>query len=522
MNRTTTRLAAAAGCAISACAMAANTPDQTGAPRIEVSEDGRLVVNLATSVREPSGVVTTRGGDVPYPLVPDQEVNLRRQIGGVVIADMNGDGNNDVVACVYTSNSFPPYTEFQDMIFYGTGSGINTTPGWVSNEATHTADILVGDINNDTFNDIVVVHGGALRTDNVRAYFGSASGPSTAAGFISASSPNAWGTAGALMDIDNDNDLDLVTTNQGTSTSPDRPVMLFRNNGATFDPINVWSSTESNSQSGVDAADINGDGYMDLAVARRTSDPSCVYLNDGSGLPEGIPSVTVPPDPSFPAGTDDRGAVFADFTMNGVKDLFFNSRSDHGRLYAVTPTTLTLYQETTPPFDSPQETRVADVDGDGDMDLAEIHFSDGRTHIYINRNGVLDSTPTWTYDASEVGNSLAFGDLNNDGHPDLVTAYGGDVCLRVFLAVVPDCPGDLTTTGGGNPGVPDGTVDLADLLYFVNAWDADLGSPTPNPGSIADTTTTGGGDPGVPDGNVDLSDLLYYVNEWEGGLSQCP
>ncbi len=522
MSRTTTRLVAAAGCALSACALAATPPGTHTSSIVEVSEDGRLVVEFERDLREPSVHVTTRGGDAPYPLVPDQEVMLRRQVGGVAIADMDGDGNNDVVACVYISNSFPPYTEFQDMIFYGTGAGINTIPGWVSNDATHSADVLIGDLNNDSFNDVVVVHGGGLRTDNVRVYFGSMSGPSTAAGFVSTSSPNAWGTAGALVDIDNDNDLDLVTTNQGTSTSPDRPVMLFRNDGSTLLATNVWSSTESNSQSGVDAADINGDGFMDLAVARRTSDASCVYLNTGAGLPEGIPSVTVPPDPSFPGGTDDRGAVFADFTMNGVKDLFFNSRTDHGRLYTVTPTTLTLYQETTPPFDSPQETRVADVDGDGDMDLAEIHFSDGRTHIYINRNGVLDGTPTWTYDASEVGNSLAFGDLNNDGRPDLVTGYGGDICLRVFFAVVPDCPGDLTTTGGGAPGVPDGSVDLADLLYFVNAWDADLGSPTPNPGSIADVTTTGGGDPGVPDGNVDLSDLLYYVNDWEVGLAQCP
>ncbi len=90
------------------------------------------------------------------------------------------------------------------------------------------------------------------------------------------------------------------------------------------------------------------------------------------------------------------------------------------------------------------------------------------------------------------------------------------------LAGIEPCQGDLTTTGGALDGVPDGTVDLSDLLFFVNAWDADLGSPTPNPGSIADVTTTGGGDPGVPDGNVDLSDLLYYVNDWQSGLAQCP
>ena len=92
------------------------------------------------------------------------------------------------------------------------------------------------------------------------------------------------------------------------------------------------------------------------------------------------------------------------------------------------------------------------------------------------------------------------------------------------------CPGDLTTTGTteGQPGFgePDGVTNLSDLLFFVNIWNADFGTPTPNPGSGADVTTTGSaeGQPafGEPDGNVDLSDLLYFVNLWNAGLPQCP
>ena len=97
----------------------------------------------------------------------------------------------------------------------------------------------------------------------------------------------------------------------------------------------------------------------------------------------------------------------------------------------------------------------------------------------------------------------------------------------VELRVV--CPADVQTTGAGmgtsEDGVPDGLVDLSDLLYFVNVWQGDLGSPTPNPGSAADLTTTGSseGGPGFgePDGNVDLTDLLFFVNQWNDGLSLC-
>ena len=92
------------------------------------------------------------------------------------------------------------------------------------------------------------------------------------------------------------------------------------------------------------------------------------------------------------------------------------------------------------------------------------------------------------------------------------------------------CQADVTTTGTspGDPdyGVSDGNVDLADLLYFVNIWNTDLGTPTASPNSIANTTTTGssmgGAGFGVPDTNVDLADLLYFVNEWNANLGGCP
>ncbi len=85
------------------------------------------------------------------------------------------------------------------------------------------------------------------------------------------------------------------------------------------------------------------------------------------------------------------------------------------------------------------------------------------------------------------------------------------------------CPGDVTTTGVGSGddgyGSADGATDLADLLYFVAVWQADLGNPSPNGSSLADTTTTGAGEGqagyGMRDGNVDIADLLFFVNQWE-------
>ncbi|MEM1329592.1 MAG: GC-type dockerin domain-anchored protein [Planctomycetota bacterium] len=84
----------------------------------------------------------------------------------------------------------------------------------------------------------------------------------------------------------------------------------------------------------------------------------------------------------------------------------------------------------------------------------------------------------------------------------------------------PECVAD-TTTSGTNPGdsgfgLPDGTVDVADLTYFVEQW---LDGNT----AVADVTTanTNPGDPGygVPDGSANTSDLTFFVEQWVAG---CP
>jgi len=147
--------------------------------------------------------------------------------------------------------------------------------------------------------------------------------------------------------------------------------------------------------------------------------------------------------------------------------------------------------ESDAPFYSQQEVAFHDIDRDADPDFCEVNFGDGRTHLYLNRSGVLDSPPSWTYDASEVANCVAFGDLNGDGWDDLAIGYSGDISVRVFYAVPPDCVADFNN---------DGSVNTLDVLAFLNAWSAGDSSADIN-----------------GDGSVNTLDVLAFLNLWSAG-----
>ena len=72
---------------------------------------------------------------------------------------------------------------------------------------------------------------------------------------------------------------------------------------------------------------------------------------------------------------------------------------------------------------------VTDIDGDGWPDVAVSYLGTSSSlgsiaRVYMNNNGVLSSSPSWT--ANIIGNAFGvdFGDMDNDGRPDLAIATG--------------------------------------------------------------------------------------------------
>jgi hypothetical protein len=463
---------------------------------IEISDDGWEVVVVRDSRTD--GTVDARGTGVPYGTAPDWENDLRRQVGGLQVADMNGDGRVDVVVGCYISNSYPPYEDWENLIYYNVDGALEASPSWVSADEVSTGDIQVADINGDTYPDIFAANGGYSMSPSV-IYWGSPTGPATTPGWTSAEPGLAWNNYAKPFDLDHDGDIDVVTANQGNSPEdPSRPIYVFFNTDGTLATVPGWQSAESSLQGSLAFGDLDGDGWEDLAVSKWVNFESGVYKNV-SGTLQSTPVWTTGDADS------DKGVAWADVDGNNRPDLALGH--DPTLLYSNDDGTLSVTWSSSATYFGHSELRFCDVDRDGDQDLAEVHFSDGKVHIYLNNDGVLESAPSWTYDSPTVGTAIAFGDINGDTWLDLVVGNSGDPSVKVFYA------GPLYALGDFDD---DGDVDTDDYTQFGSCF------------SGPDEPYAAGCGPGDfdGDGDVDCDDWDQFVLAWSAPddpptLAQC-
>lgn len=401
--------------ALAGAASAGTAPEQP----FEVSDDALERVAL-----EDVGIPSrgSRTDDAPFLTTPDWENALRIQVGGLDVGDVDGDGDNDVAVGCYHSNSYPPYEDWENLIYLNTGGTLEADPSWISTDQRHTGDIHLALINDDLYLDVVCGNGGFGYDPSV-IYFGSPSGPSTTPGWLSADP--AWNNYILPFDVDHDDDLDLVTANQGRDQyDPYRPITIFFNNDGDVATTPAWQSAETSIQNFLSFADYDHDGWEDLAVSKWANFESGIYKNNAGAL-ETTPVWTT-------GDTDtDKGVAWGNVDGDTWPDLALGH--DPTLLYTNSDGTLTQSWASTASYHGHSDLRFCDVDADGDDDLLEIHFSNGQAHLYLNREGTLDSAPSWTYDSSAVGTAVACGDISGDGMPDLILGFSGDVSVVVFF-----------------------------------------------------------------------------------------
>lgn len=237
------------------------------------------------------------------------------------------------------------------------------------------------------------------------------------------STDNDYSTGGALVDVDLDGNLDLVTGNGNDMAQ--QPNRVYYNTGSSLEPTASWISADIGYNAHISVADINSDGYPDLAVANY-GDPGAPQYDK---LYYNLSGMYQPTSAWQPAHLDNSFAcAFGDFDGDGDADLAvacgeeYTGNLQHAKVYlnngGVLDTAAVWQTDIASYF---YDVVWVDIDMDGDLDLA-LAGHHRQNLIYRNTGGALESTPCWQ-SANSLGTlKIAFGDIDNDNDLDMVCA----------------------------------------------------------------------------------------------------
>jgi len=188
----------------------------------------------------------------------------------VFVADMDNDGDMDIVSVSYTDNA---------LAWYENDGAANPsfTAADISTSENGPASVFVADLDNDGDMDIVI---GAYDDHTIAWYENDgAADPSWSASDVDASAQEV--ECVFVADMDNDGDMDILSASRN-----DDAIAWYENDGAA-DPS--WTAadiaTSADGASGVYAADMDNDGDMDIVSASRHDDTIAWYESDGAADP---------------------------------------------------------------------------------------------------------------------------------------------------------------------------------------------------------------------------------------------
>jgi hypothetical protein len=262
-------------------------------------------------------------------------------------------------------------------------------------------------------------------------------------------------------DLDGDGDNDLIAAVPGLDA-----VAVVENNGGVLSAPVTLATGPNTFPKFVTAADVTGDGVLDLVSANQeslTDDDVTVFTGAGDGTFSTGVSFAACERPHQVAVGDADGDGDGDIAVAcwGGSDIALLRNDGTGGFGA---------PELTVAADAPHAIATDDLDGDGDLDLAVAAFGDSRSVVLLN-NGDGTYAPAVEYWSGSNPHDLVLSDVDANGTVDLVVAAAGSDQVSVLLG---QGDGSFATASfypvGADPrGVAAGDLNDDGIIDFVSA-----------------------------------------------------
>lgn len=382
---------------------------------------------------------------------------------GIKLADVNNDGNKDVlyVARPWSNHGFGE-DENTFGVFLGDGNGEFPVHFSYPSGAKIARSPSVGDFNNDGALDAVISHA----EGKVSVFLGNGDGTFTFHQLIQAGSNNGNGDV-EVGDFNSDGYDDFVLT-----TWIHHRVDLYRwsissNSFVSATSINIGDACQS-----VAVADFDGDSNLDFAIIRHFLNTSTIYFGDGQfGFPDSS---------TYTIGQRSSFIIANDFNNDLTPDLALTNREDDNVSVLLSNSDRT-FNEVFPRLSvwfNPIDLAFGDFDGDGISDLAVTHAWEG--DVIILKKGQGDGTFVDMYEIWEnvEAGRIESGDLNNDGHDDLVVNFFWDPTIKVYLTDVPCVDNEIIAKDPFGSEIYPASIQEAVDLVDSPGWEITVGSGT--------------------------------------------
>jgi len=329
----------------------------------------------------------------------------------VCAADVDGDGDIDLMSASANDDKIRWY---ENLTIHR--SACFPQQSVITTDAVEPTSVYAADVDGDGDTDLMSA---SYMNDKI-AWYENTDGDGSAWNTCNVTTTADGASSVYAADVDGDGDIDLMSASYG-----DDRIAWYENtagNGTAWNTCNV--TTSANFAWSVYAADVDGDGDIDLMSASYDDDRIAWYENtDGDGSAWNTRNVTTTADGAtsvYAADVDGDGDI--DLMSASLVDdriAWYENVNGDGLTWNTCNVTTTA--------DSAHSVYAADVDGDGDIDLMSASHDDDRIAWYENTagNGTAWNTcnVTTTADGAE---SVYAADVDGDGDSDVLSASEND------------------------------------------------------------------------------------------------